>query len=798
MDTPMIEKSKLDEDPQGKAVDPTRYHRMIGTLMYLTASRHDLVFVVCMCAWYQAKPTEKHLHVVKRIFRYLRGTINIGLWYPKDSCISLTAFADADHAGCQDTRKSTSKSMQLLGDRLVSWSPKKQKCAAISSTEAEYIALNELLHIHSKACVYFATQHVLPNQIKTQQVAACDEKWVPFTERVKIRSTNIRLETIVPQKEEAFQVFIDLIKNLSCFKFWYSIKNVQGTDSYKFLLANKKCMVNVDTFRMILDICPRVEGVNFTIVPDDDTILAFLIKLGYKGPLYKHTNILITVRRRDQDVKIRHVPDSPSRLKFVKIREDYKEYGLAIPEVMLNDSIKQSESYQMFIKYSTESELEPEPVKRKTTSRSVVKKKVTIFADDNIISDDPDVALELGKSISKTKAEEAEAARQVYATHARIVTESVPKPTRRRKSRQVTSDPPKKLKGVPSLTPEEQEATDTMQALKERVLDESTFVFITSSEGTGTKPGVPNEEKDITKENVILERGSVQESEYLKEDQLDDKKKDDKDDDANDEGNDYICENQDADDEDAKTEYDEDEIYKYKIRVRKDEDVEMSNAEVEDSNKGDEEVTDAAKADAKKTSEVKDDAEKTKFHLTSSSLSVSSGFGDQFLKLSSDSSLVSTVKDTTDAEINSLLGVKIQSEVPYIQSLSMLRVLVSVISKPLVLTPVQESPSVAIITTLPPPSVSTTPLLRVAKLEKDVSELKKIDLSTEALTALKTQVPSVVDNYLGSKLPKNQTPTVNLEQKSEKSPSEILKIKQAEKQKMLKLTIKSTDKASLK
>ncbi|GKC38960.1 hypothetical protein Tco_1051344 [Tanacetum coccineum] len=342
-----------------------------------------------------------------------------------------------------------------------------------------------------------------------------------------------------------------------------------------------------------------------------------------------------------------------SRLKFVKIREDYKEYGLAIPEVMLNDSIKQSESYQMFIKYSTESELEPEPVKRKTTSRSVVKKKVTIFADDNIISDDPDVALELGKSISKTKAEEAEAARQVYATHARIVTESVPKPTRRRKSRQVTSDPPKKLKGVPSLTPEEQEATDTMQALKERVLDESTFVFITSSEGTGTKPGVPNEEKDITKENVILERGSVQESEYLKEDQLDDKKKDDKDDDANDEGNDYICENQDADDEDAKTEYDEDEIYKYKIRVRKDEDVEMSNAEVEDSNKGDEEVTDAAKADAKKTSEVKDDAEKTKFHLTSSSLSVSSGFGDQFLKLSSDSSLVSTVKDTTDAEINS-------------------------------------------------------------------------------------------------------------------------------------------------
>ncbi|GJV68420.1 retrovirus-related pol polyprotein from transposon TNT 1-94 [Tanacetum coccineum] len=96
VDTPMVEKSKLDEDPQGKAVDPTRYHGMIGSLMYLTSSRPDLVFVVCMCVRYQAKPTEKHLHAVKQIFRYLRGTINMGLWYSKDSCIALTAFIDAD------------------------------------------------------------------------------------------------------------------------------------------------------------------------------------------------------------------------------------------------------------------------------------------------------------------------------------------------------------------------------------------------------------------------------------------------------------------------------------------------------------------------------------------------------------------------------------------------------------------------------------------------------------------------------------------------------------------------------
>ncbi|GKB38382.1 hypothetical protein Tco_0883324 [Tanacetum coccineum] len=113
----MVEKSKLDEDKEGKAVDLSHYRGRIGTLLYLTTSRPDLQFAIWMCARYQAQPTEKHLHAVKRIFRYLRGTVNRGLWYLKDSSIALTAFADADHAGCQDIRRSTSGSMQFLGDR---------------------------------------------------------------------------------------------------------------------------------------------------------------------------------------------------------------------------------------------------------------------------------------------------------------------------------------------------------------------------------------------------------------------------------------------------------------------------------------------------------------------------------------------------------------------------------------------------------------------------------------------------------------------------------------------------------
>nr|GEU67777.1 retrovirus-related Pol polyprotein from transposon TNT 1-94 [Tanacetum cinerariifolium] len=140
--TPMATKPKLDTDLSGNPVDQTDYRSKIRSLMYLTSSRPDIVQAVCYCARYQSRPTEKHLKEVKRIFRYLRGTIDMGLWYPKDSSFELTAFSDADHAGCIDTRKSTSEGIQFLCDKLVSWMSKKQDCIAMSSAEAEYIALS--------------------------------------------------------------------------------------------------------------------------------------------------------------------------------------------------------------------------------------------------------------------------------------------------------------------------------------------------------------------------------------------------------------------------------------------------------------------------------------------------------------------------------------------------------------------------------------------------------------------------------------------------------------------------------
>ncbi|GKD59923.1 hypothetical protein Tco_1297432, partial [Tanacetum coccineum] len=573
---------------------------------------------------------------------------------------------------------------------------------------------------------------------------------VPSVERVKIISTNIRLETTVPQKEERFQVVIDIIKNSTCFKAFTISADVP------------------EIFMTILDICPRVEGVDFVDVPDDDTTLTFLINLGYKGLLNKHTNMFVdhmhqpwrtlaTIINKCLSGKLASNDKlKKSRidilLKFVIICEDYQEYGLPIPDVMMTDVIKRSESYQMFIKYSID-QIPPKKsrgkAKKKTASRRVVKKKVTLSADDNIISDEPDAALELAKSISQTEAKEVEATRKVHATHARIVSESVPESAKKKYGGrnpksivvQDTSSAPKSkpatskanLKGAPSLTLAEQEAANIMQVLKESkktskrlqgtrgsnegtgtipgVPDESTVVSATSSEETGAKPRVTDKDKDITED-----------------------KKDENNGDADNEGDDHVSDTQDANDEDVKTKSDEDDIYKYKIHVHKDEDVEMKDAEVEETNKGEEKVTVAAKEEVEKTLEAKDDTKQTELPPSSSSLSVSSGFSDQFLKLSSNSSLiqsplvekilVSVILETTNLppipEIITENLVTTSAPSPQVTPIisTVYQTPTPILTPP---TPIITTDAPNITTAVQESNALIVVELRVAKLEKDVS-----------------------------------------------------------------------------
>ncbi|GJR22613.1 putative ribonuclease H-like domain-containing protein [Tanacetum coccineum] len=137
----LIETNKaLVKDEEAEDVDEHLYRSMIGSLMYLTASRPDIMFAVCACVRFQVTPKSSHLHDVKRIFRYLKGQPKLGLWYPRDSPFDLEAFSDSDYAGASIDRKSTTGGCQFLGKRLISWQCKKQTIVANSTTEVEYVA----------------------------------------------------------------------------------------------------------------------------------------------------------------------------------------------------------------------------------------------------------------------------------------------------------------------------------------------------------------------------------------------------------------------------------------------------------------------------------------------------------------------------------------------------------------------------------------------------------------------------------------------------------------------------------
>ncbi|GJT72418.1 hypothetical protein Tco_1031704 [Tanacetum coccineum] len=582
------------------------------------------------------------------------------------------------------------------------------------------------------------------NQEAIQQ-ATREEAWVPKADRVKISTINMRIDPTMTQKEETYQVVLDIIKNTSFYKaflasadvpeiymqqFWFTITKIKDTNFYEFKLENKKCLVDVEVFRQALNICPRVPGKEFIVPPPEEELLTFLIRLGYKGvlthlpqmfidhmhqPWRTRASIINKCLSRKTTIIINHfltihksVPNALpsglytikdngvlSRMKFVRIGEDIQEYGRAIPDTMLTNDIKQFETYQMFIKYSTclihlkkirgkgsqckkavvskkpasvkvSDESNSEPTRKRIGSRKVINKKVVISVEDNIIPE-PDVALELIKSISLTEAAEEEAARQVHATHERI------------------------QKGIQTLTPAKQLAANMMQALKASrsqsltrgsnkgtgvspgVPNESTIILTTSSEGNGTKPRVPDKEKMYSNEEA--------------------EKKDDDDD---------------------------------------------KSIDIEETD--DEETDDEFVRDAEKTEEVKDDNKKAALPPSSSSLLVSLGFSNQFLNLLSDKSTVGNLNDTADAEINSLLDIQIQKEIAQIQSPSILTVPVSVISELAVLSKIPKIPTVSSAITPPPPH------------SKDVQELKEVDHTTTLLASLKPEIPSAVNAYLGSSL----------------------------------------------
>nr|KAJ0227803.1 hypothetical protein LSAT_V11C100040470 [Lactuca sativa] len=215
--TPVSKTDKIHADPTGTDVNHSLYRGMIGSLLYLTASRPDIMFGTILCARFQANPKESHLMAVKCIFRYLKGTQNLALWYPRDSAFELYGYTDSDYAGCNLDKKSTSGGCHFLGNRLISWSSKKQTSVAISTAEDEYVAAGrccaQLLWIQNQLLDYGFKFSNLP-YIVTTPVSFRSHKILFSTQRQSISRSDITSSEIMLKREKLFLNMSRLRSNL--------------------------------------------------------------------------------------------------------------------------------------------------------------------------------------------------------------------------------------------------------------------------------------------------------------------------------------------------------------------------------------------------------------------------------------------------------------------------------------------------------------------------------------------------------------------------------------------------------
>ncbi|GJV95063.1 hypothetical protein Tco_1546640 [Tanacetum coccineum] len=220
---------------------------IVASLMYLTSSRPDLIYVVCLCSRYQANPTEKHLNAVKWMFQYLKGTINMGLWYSKDIGMSLIAYADADRARCQDTRRSTSGSALFLSDKLV-----ENGIVELYFVRTEY----QLADIFIKP---------LPRErfnFLIEKLAKLDLELVPKEKRLEIRKCNRRLNPGKIQREPTFQVVLEALALTPCYS----------------------------AFLITADV---TEGRDFDALPTDEEFMSFLRDLVYTREISSLNDVVV-------------------------------------------------------------------------------------------------------------------------------------------------------------------------------------------------------------------------------------------------------------------------------------------------------------------------------------------------------------------------------------------------------------------------------------------------------------------------------------------------------------------------
>ncbi|KAI3746473.1 hypothetical protein L6452_08907 [Arctium lappa] len=311
--TPMETHKQITADLEGEDMDVHHYRSMIGSLMYLTASRPDIMFPVCVCARFQVRPKQSHYQAVKRIFRYLKGQPRLGLWYPHDSSFDLLAYSDSDLGGANLDRKSTSGGCQFLGARLVSWQCKKQTTVSTSTTEAEYIAAascySQVLWIQNQMLDYGVTFlhtpifidnssaiSIVNNPVKHSKtkhieiryhfIRDCNEK--KLIQVVKVHTDNQFADLFTKAFDVGRFTFLDMYSSTQCFarlkeQFWAhaTIVTEDGVQMIKTTVCGKPLTVTEEVIRISL----RLDDASGITSISNDELFSTLTRMGYGGPL---------------------------------------------------------------------------------------------------------------------------------------------------------------------------------------------------------------------------------------------------------------------------------------------------------------------------------------------------------------------------------------------------------------------------------------------------------------------------------------------------------------------------------
>ncbi|GJS58871.1 hypothetical protein Tco_0653655 [Tanacetum coccineum] len=383
MSTPMATE-RLDADLQGTPTDQTTYRRMIGGLMYLTSSRPDIAFATFVCARYQARPTVKHLKEVKRTFRYLRQSYNMGLWYPKDSRFELIAYSDVDHAGCKDDCKSTSGGLQFLGGKLLFG-------CALNCLTMDISTIGFRCTVTPRVPLLFhaVRSNILRRSTLTSVIIMAQQQHAADVHPDELCPPNKRYD------------LMDANKKVDLDHFWHTLKEDGSKYRLRFMLDKKELTLTLDDFRQIFHLPQATTNNHNSFMPPpsfSDMVPFYKQVLGYTMELktqsnFKTTGLLqpwqtlckifskcLTTRVTGWDqpplkimqmlycfinnihvdyaellweglyYSLHHPTSSIPYPRFTKIivRRHKNKVGMQIPAWMITDEMKQTEHYQMY------------------------------------------------------------------------------------------------------------------------------------------------------------------------------------------------------------------------------------------------------------------------------------------------------------------------------------------------------------------------------------------------------------------------------------------------------------------